>query len=91
MWLQIRLQAVGRAALTHYLMQTFISVLIFYPLFLNLRALELDYVQQMLIVLAVWVLQISIGKMIMDKYQFGPVEWLWRSLYYWQRQPFRRK
>lgn len=91
MWLQVRLQAIGRAALTHYLMQTLISVLIFYPLFLNARVLQLDYVQQILIVLGVWILQVSIGKMLMDKFKFGPVEWLWRSLYYWQRQPFRRK
>jgi uncharacterized protein len=90
MWLQVRLQAVGRAALTHYLLQTLISVLLFYPLFLNLRALELDLLQQILVVLAVWVLQLFIGKLLMDKLKFGPVEWLWRSLYYWQRQPFRR-
>ncbi|MFY0640468.1 MAG: DUF418 domain-containing protein [Bermanella sp.] len=91
MWLQVRLQAIGRAALTHYLLQTVISVLIFYPLFLNARALELDMLQQLMIVLCMWVFQLFIGKILMDKLKFGPVEWLWRSLYYWQRQPFRRK
>jgi uncharacterized protein len=90
LWLQVRLQAIGRAALTHYLLQTLISVLLFYPLFLNFRALELDLLQQILVVLGVWVLQLFIGKILMDKFKFGPVEWLWRSLYYWQRQPFRR-
>ena len=90
LWLQIRLQAIGRAALTHYLLQTLISVLLFYPLFLNFRALELDLLQQILVVLGVWGLQLFIGKILMDKLKFGPVEWLWRSLYYWQRQPFRR-
>lgn len=90
LWLQVRLQAIGRAALTHYLLQTLISVLLFYPLFLNFRALELDLLQQILVVLGVWGLQLFIGKILMDKLKFGPVEWLWRSLYYWQRQPFRR-
>jgi uncharacterized protein len=90
LWLQVRLQAIGRAALTHYLLQTLISVLLFYPLFLNFRALELDLLQQILVVLGVWALQLFIGTMLMDKFKFGPVEWLWRSLYYWQRQPFRR-
>ena len=90
LWLQVRLQAIGRAALTHYLLQTLISVLLFYPLFLNFRALELDFLQQILVVLGVWGLQLFIGKILMDKLKFGPVEWLWRSLYYWQRQPFRR-
>jgi uncharacterized protein len=90
LWLQVRLQAIGRAALTHYLLQTLISVLLFYPLFLNFRALELDLLQQILVVLGVWILQLFIGTVLMDKFKFGPVEWLWRSLYYWQRQPFRR-
>lgn len=91
LWLQVRLQAIGRAALTHYLLQTLMSVLLFYPLFLNFRALELDFLQQFLVVLGMWVLQLFIGKILMDKFKFGPVEWLWRSLYYWQRQPFRRE
>jgi len=90
LWLQIRLQAIGRAALTHYLLQTLISVLLFYPVFLNFRALELDFLQQLLVVIGVWALQLWIGKILMNKLRFGPVEWLWRSLYYWQRQPFRR-
>lgn len=89
LWLQVRLQAIGRAALTHYLLQTLICVLLFYPLFLNIRAFELDYLQQMLVVLGVWGLQLFIGTTLMNKFKFGPVEWLWRSLYYWQRQPFR--
>lgn len=89
-WLQMRLQAIGRAALTHYLLQTLISVLLFYPLFLNLRSLELDFLQQFGVVIGVWGLQLCIGSILMDKLKFGPVEWLWRSLYYWQRQPFRR-
>lgn len=90
LWLQVRLQAIGRAALTHYLMQTLISVLIFYPLFLNFRALELDLLQQLLVVLGVWALQLYIGTIVINRFNYGPVEWLWRSLYYWQRQPFRR-
>jgi uncharacterized protein len=90
LWLQARLQAIGRAALTHYLLQTLISVLLFYPLFLNFRALELDLLQQFGVVLGVWAMQLYIGSILMDRYRFGPVEWLWRSLYYWQRQPFRR-
>lgn len=90
LWLQLRLQAIGRAALTHYLMQTLISVILFYPLFLNLRASELDLLQQLQVVFAIWIFQLYIGKIIMDKFQYGPVEWAWRSLYYWQRQPLRQ-
>jgi uncharacterized protein len=90
LWLQVRLQAIGRAALTHYLLQTLLSVLLFYPMFLNFRALEMDLLQQVLVVFGVWGVQLFIGKILLDKLRFGPVEWLWRSLYYWQRQPFLR-
>ena len=89
--LQLRFQAIGRAALTHYLLQTLVSVVLFYPLLFNLRAVEIDFLQQMMVVLAVWILQLSLGKVLMEKCHYGPVEWLWRSLYYWQRQPFMRQ
>ena len=26
----------------------------------------------------------------LEKYRFGPLEWLWRCLTYWQRVPLRR-
>lgn len=90
LWLQLRLQAIGRAALTHYLLQTLIAVVLFYPVLFNIRAAEIDFLQQMLVVILVWTIQLSLGQVLMEKCHYGPVEWLWRSLYYWQRQPFLR-
>jgi uncharacterized protein len=27
----------------------------------------------------------------LDRFQYGPLEWLWRSLARWQLQPFRKR
>jgi hypothetical protein len=46
---------------------------------------------QIAIVLAVWVVQLIVSPIWLRQLFFGPLEWLWRSLTHWQRQPFRRK
>jgi uncharacterized protein len=43
-----------------------------------------------LIVPAIWALQLVISPIWLRHYRFGPAEWLWRSLTYWQLQPMRR-
>ncbi|MFN7186920.1 MAG: DUF418 domain-containing protein [Cyclobacteriaceae bacterium] len=35
-------------------------------------------------------LQIFLSKWWLSRYQYGPVEWFWRSLTYWRWQPFRK-
>ena len=35
-------------------------------------------------------LQLYVSPLWLAKYRFGPVEWMWRSLTYWERQPMRR-
>ncbi len=36
-------------------------------------------------------LQLILSPWWLSRYRFGPVEWLWRSLTYWKRQPFRQQ
>lgn len=88
--LQLRLQAVGRTALSNYILQTLVSVVVFYNAFLGLREYSLDVFQQVLVVLAMWILQLTISHRWLKKFRYGPLEWGWRSLYYWRRQPMRR-
>ncbi|HRQ24319.1 MAG TPA: DUF418 domain-containing protein, partial [Anaerolineales bacterium] len=38
---------------------------------------------------AVYLAQIFFSNWWLSKFQFGPLEWLWRSLTYRKRQPFR--
>jgi len=42
-------------------------------------------------VVAVITLQLVLSPWWLVRYRFGPAEWLWRSLTYWQRQPMRRQ
>ena len=42
------------------------------------------------VVAAVWVIQIIWSHIWLRYFRFGPLEWLWRSLTYWKKQPFKK-
>jgi uncharacterized protein len=84
-----RLAAVGRMALTNYLMQSLICTTLFYGYGFNLFG-RLDYAQQLIVVVAVWALQLWLSPWWLERFQFGPAEWLWRWLTYGKRPPMRR-
>ncbi len=42
------------------------------------------------VVFAIWAFQLWASPIWMRHFRFGPLEWLWQSLTYWQLQPFRR-
>ncbi|HLL30607.1 MAG TPA: DUF418 domain-containing protein, partial [Allosphingosinicella sp.] len=84
-----RIAAAGRAAFTNYLGTSLIMTTLFYGygggLFGNLSRAEL-----WLPVVAMWVLMLLWSKPWLDRFQYGPLEWLWRSLSRWSWQPMRR-
>lgn len=82
--------AVGRTALSNYLLQTVICTTIFYGHGLGLFG-RLERKEQVLIILAVWTFQLAISPIWLNKFRFGPVEWIWRSLTYMKLQPIRNK
>lgn len=84
-----RLAAVGRMAFTNYLMHSIICTTIFYGHGLGLFG-EVSRVGQALVVLGVWTVQLIVSPIWLRHFEFGPFEWLWRSLTYGRRQPFRR-
>ena len=81
--------AVGQTALTNYLLQTVICTTIFYGHGLGLYG-SVDRVGQFAIVLGVWAVQLVASPLWLRRYRFGPAEWVWRSLTYGERPPFRR-
>jgi uncharacterized protein len=87
--LKRRLAAVGRMAFTNYIMQSIICTIIFYGFGFGLFN-QIDRFPQQLIVLAIWIFQLAISPWWLKRYRFGPLEWLWRTLTYWKRQPLRR-
>jgi uncharacterized protein len=87
--LTARLAAVGRMAFTNYLLHTLICTTIFYGHGVGLFG-RVPRVGQVLVVLGIWAFQLVVSRVWLRDFQFGPVEWLWRSLTYNHRQPFRR-
>jgi uncharacterized protein len=83
------LEAVGQMALTNYIMQSVICTLVFFGYGLNYYA-ELEFYQIYFVVLAIWALQLIVSPLWLRYFLYGPLEWVWRSLTYWCRQPFSR-
>lgn len=83
------LAAVGRTALSNYILQTAVCTAIFYGHGLGLFG-QVERAAQAAIVAAVWGLQLIVSTIWLRHFRFGPLEWLWRSLAYLNRQPFRR-
>lgn len=83
------LASVGRMALTNYILQSVICSILFSGygagLYEKIGAAGL-WGTTFLIYLA----QIPFSIWWLRKFQFGPLEWVWRSLTYKQRQPFVR-
>jgi uncharacterized protein len=88
-WALAPLAAVGRTALTNYLLQTVICTTIFYGHGLGLFA-RVDRVGQLAIVVAVWGVQVAGSILWLRYFSVGPVEWAWRSATYGRRLPLRR-
>ncbi|MDE2688754.1 MAG: DUF418 domain-containing protein [Chloroflexota bacterium] len=86
--LKRRLRAVGRMALTNYLMQTALGVLV-----LTMLLVDVDSVTRapvLLFVFAVWALQIWWSQAWLSRFLYGPAEWVWRVATYRKIQPLRR-
>ena len=91
-WLQsirVRLAAVGRMALTNYLMQSLFGLLVFSGAGLGLVG-QLSWSQIYLVVVAIWVFQLILSPWWLSRFYFGPVEWLWRLLTYLKLPVMRR-
>ncbi len=84
------LAAVGRMAFTNYIGQTVICTALFYGWGLGLFG-YVDRTGQMLIVAAVFLLQLTVSPLWLYYFRYGPLEWLWRSLSYGSVQPLRAR
>ena len=87
-WLKRRLRAAGRMALTNYLTQTVLGVLV-----LTFWLGDADWVNRSAILVfafAVWALQLWWSQAWLSRFLFGPAEWLWRVATYRRGQPLRR-
>jgi len=88
-WLTNRLGAVGQMALSNYLTHSIVCSTIFcgygFGMFGRLQRYELYYV-----VFGLWVFQLIVSPIWLRHFHFGPAEWAWRSLTYWEKQPMKK-
>lgn len=84
-----RFAAVGRAAFTNYLGTSLLMTALFYGWGLG----QFGYWSRIEVygpVLAVWAVMLLWSKPWLDRYRYGPLEWLWRTLSRLSVQPMRR-
>ncbi|TBR43790.1 DUF418 domain-containing protein [Marinomonas agarivorans] len=77
---------VGRMAFTNYILQSLICTSIIYGYGFALFG-ALSRVEQVIMVIAVWVFLLLFSSIWLQHFRFGPLEWLWRSLTYFSWQP----
>jgi uncharacterized protein len=79
---------VGQMAFSNYILTSLVCTTIFEGYGFRLFG-KLERYQLYGVVLAVWALILIVSPMWLGRFRFGPLEWLWRSLTYWKKQPFR--
>jgi uncharacterized protein len=79
----------GRMALTNYLSQTVVSLLVFYGIGFGLMG-RLPPVWWPVVVAVVLAAQVAVSRWWLARFTFGPVEWIWRQATYRRRLPLRR-
>ncbi len=81
---------IGRMALTNYLMQSIIAVILFHSYGFGLFG-KVEVWQGILLTIGIYATQIIFSRWWLQHFLFGPFEWLWRSLSYFKWQAMRKK
>ncbi len=85
----VPLGAVGRTALTNYVLQTILFSLVFAGFGFGQQA-RLGSAPVFAIAVLIYAIEIPLSVWWLRHFRFGPLEWLWRTLTYMQLQPMRR-
>jgi uncharacterized protein len=85
------LAPIGQMALTWFLLQTMFGIWLFYGFVPGGPHLmgKVGPAWLTLIWVVGFAVQIGFAHAWMRRFRFGPAEWLWRTLTYWQVQPFK--
>jgi len=84
------LSCYGRMAFTNYIGQTVLATFFFYGYGFGYFG-SVDRLGQVGVSVAIWTIQMTFSPIWLKYYQFGPLEWVWRSGVYKSFQPMRRQ
>jgi uncharacterized protein len=82
------LKYAGRMALTNYILQSFIGLILFSSIGFKLYE-TLSPSQSLITAIIVFIFQVIMSKIWLSYFKFGPLEWLWRCLTYKKLLPIR--
>jgi uncharacterized protein len=85
-----RIAAAGRAAFTNYVGTSLVMTCLFYGWGFG-RFGTLGRAQLWLVVLSMWALMLLWSRPWLERFRYGPFEWLWRSLARGRPQPMLRR
>lgn len=79
----------GKMTLTNYMSQNILAGIIFSGIGLGI-ADSMPYWFYFILAISVFIIQLFISKWWLSKYNYGPIEWLWRSASYREWVPFKK-
>jgi uncharacterized protein len=82
------LASVGRMALSNYILQSVVCTTLFYGYGFGLYE-KVGAFAGLLLTFAIYCIQIALSAWWLRRFNFGPLEWLWRSATYGRWQPLR--
>ena len=88
-WLFALVRPVGQMAFTNYLMQSLMAALYFFGIGFGMLG-KLQRYEIYYVVAVMWAIEIIWSHIWLHYFRFGPLEWLWRSLTYWKKQPMKK-
>jgi uncharacterized protein len=78
----------GKMAFTNYIMQSLAAILLLMPF--GIGILKMGALYNTIFALSFFMVQIIISHIWLSYFQYGPVEWLWRTATYGKRQSFKK-
>jgi len=87
-WLRGALAATGRTSLSNYLFQRVFCTTLFYSYGFGLYG-KIGPLAGLGITSLIYAAELLVSTWWIRRFQYGPVEWVWRSASYWRLQPFR--
>lgn len=83
------LKYAGRMALTNYIMQSFIGLILFSSIGYKLYE-TLSPSQTLMTAILFFIFQVILSKIWLTYFRFGPLEWIWRCLTYKKMFPIKK-